>query len=92
MDWRTRVKLSVLLFAAAVFSVVLLPNGAGKARHASNKSTRQPPDPLSVTPVNFHVSTDGSPHDQKNPQASIAEAALLIFRWQAVLFGQDPDL
>ena len=77
MDWRTRAKLSVLLFAAGVFSVVLLPNGAGRVRHAGNQSVRQPSDHAGETPVNFHGSPAGSPDDQKDSRASIAEAALL---------------
>ena len=82
MDWRTRVKLSVLLFVGGVFSVVLLPSGAGRAvRHASNQPTRQPTrqlaEPASTNPVSFHASPGGSPHDQKSAQPSITESALL---------------
>ena len=62
MNGRTRAKLTVLLFLGCIFSLLWLPNSAGKvARPAASTAENNPhTTPESLSPVSFHGSVGGS--------------------------------
>jgi hypothetical protein len=83
MDGRTRAKLTVLLFLGCIFSLLLLPNSAGKvaspAASAAAAANNPHTTPESLSPVSFHGSAAGSSHDQSQSVSSsqVGASALL---------------